>query len=81
MTHTPAGPRERLIDFYMEDVTDRLRFQQEFSIGGFKALILINGGAVIALLTYAGNAKSRIEAASLEWAFGGYILGLGCVDT
>lgn len=76
MTQTPKKPRNRLVDFYVEDATDRLRFQQEFSVAGFKTLILINGGAVIALLTYAGNAKGTVEAASLQWSFGGYIVGL-----
>jgi hypothetical protein len=69
-------PRQRLIDFYLEDATDRLLFQQEFSVAGFKTLMLINGGAVIALLTYAGNANHRTAAANLQWAFGGYIAGL-----
>jgi hypothetical protein len=76
MGDTPPTPHERLIDFYLEDATDRLRFQQEFSIEGFKTLILINGGAVIALLTYVGNAKDRGLLGSFEWAFGGYVLGV-----
>lgn len=76
MNESPTEPRDRLIDFYLDDASDRLRFQQEFSVAGFKSLILINGGAVIALLTYAGNARDEIEAASLQWAFGGYVVGL-----
>lgn len=76
MDALPPKPQDRLIDFYLEDATDRLRFQQEFSIQGFKTLILINGGAVIALLTYAGHADDRLVANNLPWAFGGYIFGL-----
>jgi hypothetical protein len=75
MPDVSKGARERLIEFYLDDASERLRFQQEFSAAGFKALILINGGAVIALLTYAGNADDRM-AGSLQWAFAGYILGL-----
>jgi hypothetical protein len=74
----PRPPNPRLAEFYLEDATDRLRFQQEFSLAGFKTLILINGGAVIGLLTYAGNAKARLDPGSLKWAFAGYIAGLAC---
>lgn len=76
MNEETNGPQERLINFYLEDATDRLRFQHEYSIAGFKTLILINGGAVIALLTYAGNVKDGLEPANLQWAFIGYITGL-----
>ena len=76
MDPTPNTSRDRLAEFYLADATERLRFQQDFSIAGFKTLILINGGAVIALLTYAGNAKGSVAAVSLQWSFAGYILGL-----
>lgn len=76
MPSTSRTAHERLIEFYLEDATDRLRFQQEFSIQGFKTLILINGGAVIALLTYAGNSKGSLSAPIFQWAFAGYIGGL-----
>lgn len=76
MTEAPKKPHDRLVDFYVDDATDRLRFQQEFSVAGFKTLILINGGAVIALLTYAGNSRGTVEAASLQLSFAGYIVGL-----
>ena len=67
MNEETNGPQERLINFYLEDATDRLRFQHEYSIAGFKTLILINGGAVIALLTYAGNVKDGLKPANLQW--------------
>jgi hypothetical protein len=76
MTHDPTNSTNRLIDFYVEDATDRLRFQQEFTVAGFRTLILMNGGAVIALLTYAGNAPDKIVAANFIGAFAGYISGL-----
>lgn len=79
MAQTPTEQQARLIDFYTEDAADRLRFQHEFSVAGFKTLILINGGAVIALLTFAGNATDKIAATSLRWAFAGYIAGLTAV--
>ncbi len=75
MSAPPTDPQERLTEFLLQDASERGRFQQEFSIAGFKALILINGGAVIALLTYAGNAHP-VAAAQFGWAFGGYIAGL-----
>jgi hypothetical protein len=76
MSDLDAQQRQWLIDFFREDATDRLRFQQEFSVSGFKTLILINGGAVIGLLTYAGNLADKAVATHLQWAFGGYTLGL-----
>lgn len=76
MNDADKTPQERLINFYLEDATDRLRFQHDYSIAGFKTLILINGGAVIALLTYVGNVKDGLDATNLQWAFFGYIAGL-----
>ncbi|WP_299307848.1 hypothetical protein [uncultured Croceicoccus sp.] len=66
---------QQLIDFLATDVNDRLRFQHEFSLAGFRTLVLINGGAIIALLTYASNVAEG-GMASLRLAFMGYVIGL-----
>ncbi|USA40213.1 hypothetical protein NCF86_03390 [Pelagerythrobacter marinus] len=60
----------------LADAHDRVRFQHEFSLAGFRSLILINGGAIIALLTYAGNALDRQDATQLQSAFLWYVAGL-----
>lgn len=69
-------PQLRLAENYLEDANDRLQFQHEYSIAGFKTLILINGGAVISLLTYIGHTPHGNAAHNLSRAFIGYIVGL-----
>jgi hypothetical protein len=68
--------RQAYAAYLLEDAIARLRFQHEFSLAGFRTLILINGGAIIALLTYAGNVLSRGTAANLRGAFLAYVGGL-----
>lgn len=65
----------------LADAQDRVRYQHEFSLAGFRSLILINGGAIIALLTYAGNALERQDAAHLQSAFLWYVVGLVTTTT
>lgn len=60
----------------LEDANARLRYQHEFSLAGFRALILINGGAIIGLLTYAGNVLDKESAGRLAAAFIAYVVGL-----
>lgn len=62
----------------IEDTHARLGFQQEFSVEGFKTLVLINGGAIIALLTYAGHSAVTPVAARLAHALLAYTAGLIC---
>jgi hypothetical protein len=51
--------------YLLDDAATRPRYQHEFSLAGFRTLILINGGAIIGLLTYAGNVLVRLEHAIL----------------
>jgi hypothetical protein len=60
----------------VDDSTDRVRFQQEYTIEGFKTLTLINGGAIIALLTYAGSKNAAGVTHDFGPAFIGYAVGL-----
>lgn len=53
-----------------------MRYQHEFALAGFRTLVLINGGAIIALLTYAGNVLDRAGARGLATAFGWYVVGV-----
>ena len=71
----PTGV-QRYAAWTLEDAQLRLKYQHEFSLAGLKALILINGGAIIGLLTYAGNASSKVTAGQLQGAFTGYVAGL-----
>lgn len=63
--------------FFFQDASDRLRFQHEYALGGFRTLILINGGAIVGLLTYAGNVLDKAAARGLSAAFIWYAVGLG----
>lgn len=66
--------------FRCEDVAVRVKYQHEFSIAALKSLMLANGGAIIALLTFIGNGKSHLEPGALRWAMlfygAGLVLGL-----
>lgn len=57
--------------------SERLRFQQETAIAAIKALTLVNGGAIIALLTFIGNNPANYGASDLRTAFSGFAVGLG----
>lgn len=72
----PPKTDERMSDYMFADADQRLQFQHEYTIAGFKTLLLMNGGAIIALLTYAGNASDRIAAGQFKMAFAAYAIGL-----
>lgn len=61
-------------DHLLQDARQRLQLQGEYTVAAFKTLTLINGGALVALLTYLGNVGAH--HGSLRLAFGGYALGL-----
>ena len=75
----PAGD-VRFGTWLLDDAKARLQYQHEYTLAGLKTLILINGGAIIGLLTYAGNAASAAKAAAigdqLGVSFVGYVVGL-----
>lgn len=68
------GDARMLAERRVEDSSARLRFQHEFAVEGFKTLVLINGGAIVGLLTYAGNKGS--DTHGFEGAFIAYAAGL-----
>lgn len=61
---------------FLEDQEQRLRFQHEYTLAGFKTLFLLQGGAIVALLTYAGHAADSGEARQYGTAFAWYVGGL-----
>lgn len=67
---------KRLFDHHLTDVQERVKFQHDFSQGAFKTLVLVNGGAIVAMLTYAGNVMKAASIAGLKFAFLCYALGL-----
>jgi hypothetical protein len=68
--------QQAVAEFMLRDAEDRLGYQQKFAAEGFKTLILINGGAIVGLLTYAGHDSGSGIAASLGTAFFVYAIGL-----
>ena len=61
---------------YVEEGSQRLGFQVDYSQAGLRNLQLVNGGAVIALLTILGNTSVEFDYRSLWWAFFWFGLGL-----
>lgn len=61
---------------WMSGVADRLKFQQELGLGAIRSMILVNGGAVLALLTFLGNKSQPVTPADLRAAFLWYGVGL-----
>jgi len=69
-------PNERVIEFLLRDSAKRHQYQHEFSLAGFKTLILLNGGATISLLTYLGHSTGQQIRHQLSAAFTWYVIGL-----
>ncbi len=74
---------ENAQDVLLEEATylrresdDRLRYGHEYGQAGLKGLFLANGGAIIALLTFVGNATSHVDPRGMFWAFVWLSLGL-----
>ena len=53
----------------VEETGKRLGFQVDYSQAGLRNLQLVNGGAIIALLTIVGNTNVDFEYRALWWAF------------
>lgn len=70
------NPHHAVSDHFFEDSSARLQYQHEYTLAGLKTLIIINGGAIIGLLTYAGNASGKVQAAQFNSAFMAYAAGL-----
>ena len=76
MSEDGFSPIERYGFRTLDDAKGRLQFQHEYTLAGLRTLVLINGGAIIGLLTYAGNGSSKASADQFGIAFGGYVVGL-----
>lgn len=72
----PSATERMLGEKRVDDTAERVRFQQEYAIQGFRTLTLINGGAIIALLTYLGNKQGQVAAQEFAPAFILYAIGL-----
>jgi hypothetical protein len=55
---------------------ERLKYQVEYSQSALRNLQLVNGGAIIALLTFIGNVEEGIDRISILWSFIWFSIGL-----
>lgn len=55
---------------------ERLKYQVEYSQAALRNLQLVNGGAMIALLTFIGNVDGAIHTNSVFWSFVWFSIGL-----
>lgn len=57
---------------------DRSRAVVDFALLGLRGLTIINGGALIGLVTFLGHAEATrpLQAAPLWWAYGLFVVGL-----
>ncbi len=61
---------------FLEEAADRLRFQVEFAQASMRNLLLVNGGAVLALLTALGNSSMSHNDRGMWWAFFWFSVGM-----
>lgn len=64
--------------FSEEHAAETYRSLITVSVEGFKTLLLINGGAVVAILAYLGqSAHGSALAAHVAWPLGAFVMGVG----
>ena len=63
-----------------DEAAERLKFATAYAHAGLKGLFLANGGAIVALLTFLGNAQAaHVEKHKIWWAFVCFTLALSLV--
>ncbi|WP_265529105.1 hypothetical protein [Sphingomicrobium marinum] len=72
---TSGNTNKTQADHLRSDAEQRLEFQHQYTLAGLKTLQLINGGAILALLTYAGNGGTA-DVSNFKVAFALYAAGL-----
>ena len=75
----PPSVMELQHAFLREEVRDRLKMQESLAQAIFRALMLANGGAIIALFTLIGSKADiaeQVAGPSLWFAFGAFAVGL-----
>lgn len=61
---------------FMQETSERLRYQIEFAQATLRNLHFVNGGAVIALLTLVGNSAVSYDPRAIWWSFVWFGTGL-----
>jgi hypothetical protein len=52
-----------------DESSDRLKYQMELAHGVLRNLLLVNGGAIVALFTFIGDTDRAYEPRGIWWAF------------
>ena len=61
---------------FTKDAVKRLDYADGYAHAGIKSLLLVNGAAIISLLTFIGNRATEDDRRGLFWAFAWFALGL-----
>lgn len=64
-------------EFYKQEFSDRLRIQETLGTAGLKALMLVNGGALIALFTFIGNSGAGGTITNVDNVWQGFAAFVG----
>ena len=61
---------------HVDEIPQRLQFQQDLALAALKGLTLVNGGAVVGLLTFIGNRNVHVIQALLGNGMIAFVTGL-----
>jgi ABC-type siderophore export system fused ATPase/permease subunit len=56
------------LDYQRSEVMERLKYQHDFSQAGLKNLMIVNGGGIVAILTFIGNKGHQTNPSCIRWA-------------
>jgi hypothetical protein len=74
--HRPSEIAKLDYEASITEAADRLRFQQEIGLTACKSVILVNGGAIIGLLSFIGNQAHLAHPNQLKGAVIGFCIGI-----
>ncbi len=70
----------KVADQHWNEASERLKYATDYAQAGLKGLFLANGAAIVALLTFIGNAKEmRFDSLGIWWAFAWFSSGVAAV--
>lgn len=61
---------------FKADANTRLPLATQIALSALRGLMIINGGAIVALFTFIGNAPGSYDRAAIWWAFTWFASGL-----
>lgn len=61
---------------HLQEIPQRLQFQQDLALAALKGLTLVNGGAIVGLLTFIGNTATPIDQHDLGVGLVSFVIGL-----